>query len=176
MMSKINDYFKLHKSQLQVAWFLVFGLCALIAQLISRIICDIIFEDLVNTITIWPFPSQTLGSFLAFLISNIIAKVISYITNRKKTFQANNNVYLSIILYIILVIILIIVETIIGTPLQNALYTIVGGSFINATQATANASSQVLYQICGVVSQLIYGIGDAIIVFFMDKYLIMRKS
>ncbi|MCD8027264.1 MAG: hypothetical protein LUF02_01055 [Erysipelotrichaceae bacterium] len=175
-MNKLNVYFNAHKSQLQVAWFLVFGLCALIAQLVSRIICDIIFQNLTNTITIWPFPSQTLGSFLAFLVSNIIAKVISFITNRKKTFQANNNIYLSIILYVILVVILIIVETIIGTPLQNAIYTMIGGSFINSIQATMNASSQFLYQICGVVSQLIYGIGDAIIVFFMDKYIIMRKN
>ncbi|MCD7809154.1 MAG: hypothetical protein LUH02_07410 [Erysipelotrichaceae bacterium] len=175
-MNKLNKYFKIHKSQLQVAWFLVFGLCALLAQLVSRIICDIVFQDLVNTITIWPFPSQTLGSFLAFLISNIIAKVISFITNRKKTFQANNNIYFSIIVYVILVVVLIIVETIIGTPLQNAIYIIMGGNFINATQASVNASSQVLYQTCGVISQLIYGIGDAIIVFFMDKYLIMKRS
>ncbi len=175
-MNKISEYFNSHKSQLQVAWFLLFGLCALIAQLVSRIVCDIVFQNLVNTITIWPFPSQTLGSFLAFLISNIIAKVISFITNRKKTFQANNNIYLSIILYVILVVVLIIVETIIGTPLQNALYTIAGGRFISDTQASVNATSQVLYQICGVVSQLIYGIGDAIIVFFMDKYIIMKRN
>ncbi|MCD7950309.1 MAG: hypothetical protein LUG12_08645 [Erysipelotrichaceae bacterium] len=174
-MNKISQYFESHKSQLQVAWFLVFGLCALIAQLVSRIVCDIVFQNLENTITIWPFPSQTLGSFLAFLISNIIAKVISFVTNRKKTFEANNNIYFSIIVYVILVIVLIIVETIIGTPLQNAIYTLVGGTF-NGAQATIAATSQVLYQTCGVVSQLIYGIGDAVIVFFMDKYLIMTKD
>ena len=65
---KFKDYFDRHKSQLQVAWFLVFGLDALIVQLLSRIICDIAFQGLDSAVNIWPFPAQTLGSFLAFLL------------------------------------------------------------------------------------------------------------
>ncbi len=175
-MNKLSDYFKEHQSQLQVVWFLIFGLAALICQLGSRIICDIAFQGMDSMVNIWPFPSQTLGSFLAFLISNTIAKVISYVTNRKKTFEANNNIYLSVILYIIVVTALIIIETIIGTPLQNGLYTLLGGSFESNIQATSAALSPVLYQTCGVASQMIYGIGDAVIIFFMDKYLIMKKD
>ncbi len=174
--NKVSAYFEKHKSQLQVVWFLVFGLGALIAQLGSWIICDVAFQSLESTVNIWPFPAQTLGSFLAFLISNIIAKVISYVTNRKKTFKANNNIYFSVVIYVVLVVVLIIVETIIGTPLQNGLYTLFGGEFTSSVSSTANADSQVLYQVCGVVSQLLYGIGDAVIVFFMDKYLIMKST
>ncbi|MCD7956558.1 MAG: hypothetical protein LUG93_12620 [Lachnospiraceae bacterium] len=149
---------------------------ALIVQLGSRIVCDIAFQGMKSTVSIWPFPTQTLGSFLAFLISNTLAKVISYITNRKKTFQANNNLCLSVVIYIILVVALIIIETIIGTPIQNGLYVLLGGEFSGMIQATASARSAVLYQACGVASQLIYGIGDSVIVFFMDKYLIMKKT
>lgn len=174
--NKLTSYFEQHKSQLQVVWFLIFGLAALIVQLGSRIACDIAFQSMDSTVNIWPFPSQTLGSFLAFLISNTLAKVISYVTNRKKTFQANNNLCLSVVIYIVLVVALIIVETVIGTPLQNGLYVLLGGTFAGTIQATASAQSQVLYQACGVTSQLLYGIGDAVIVFFMDKYLIMKKT
>lgn len=174
--NKLSRYFNQHKSQLQVIWFLVFGLAALIVQLGSRIVCDIAFQKMDSTVIIWPFPAQSLGSFLAFLVSNTLAKVISYVTNRKKTFQANNNLCFSIVVYIVLVVALIVVETIIGTPLQNGLYVLLGGDFAGATQATASARSPVLYQTCGVASQLIYGIGDAVVVFFMDKYLIMRKT
>ncbi|MCD8382185.1 MAG: hypothetical protein LUC30_04615 [Clostridiales bacterium] len=174
--NKASDYFERHKSQLQVVWFLVFGLAALIVQLGSRVVCDIAFQGMDDTVDIWPFPSQTLGSFLAFLISNTLAKVISYVTNRKKTFQANNNLCFSVIVYIVLVVALIVIETIIGTPMQNGLYVLLGGSFSGSAQATASAQSPVLYQTCGVVSQLIYGIGDAVIVFLMDKYLIMRRT
>ncbi|MCD7818165.1 MAG: hypothetical protein LUH07_03840 [Lachnospiraceae bacterium] len=174
--NKLSGYFERHKSQLQVVWFLIFGLAALIAQLGSRIVCDIAFQGMDSTVHIWPFPSQTLGSFLAFLVSNILAKVISYVTNRKKTFQANNNLCLSVVIYIVLVVALIVIETIIGTPMQNGLYVLLGGDFAGTAQATASAQSPVLYQACGVASQLIYGIGDAVVVFFMDKYLIMRKT
>ncbi len=174
--NKVSAYFQRHRSQLQVVWFLVFGLAALIAQLGSRIICDIVFQSLDTIVTIWPFPSQTLGSFLAFLISNIIAKAVSYVTNRKKTFKANNNIYFSVVIYVILVVVLIIVETIIGTPLQNALYSWFGGEFTSSVQSTSTAVFKVLYQGCGVIAQLLYGIGDAVIVFFMDKYLIMKST
>ncbi len=172
----LQTYFGKHESQLQVAWFLIFGLLALIVQLGSRIICDIMLRDLTRTVTIWPFPTQALGSFLAFLFSNILAKVISYITNRKKTFQADNNIYFSVIVYIVVVVSLIIIETIIGTPLQNIIYSFLGGTFSGTAQTTAAAVSPALYQVCGVASQLIYGIGDAVIIFFMDKYVIMRRT
>ncbi|MCD7755656.1 MAG: hypothetical protein LUJ09_04900 [Firmicutes bacterium] len=174
--NKWSQYFEKHQEQLQVVWFLTFGLAALFAQLGSRILCDLAFQNMDGTVNIWPFPSQTLGSFLAFLISNMFAKVISYVTNRKKTFQANNNLRFSVIAYVVLVVALIIIETAIGTPLQNGLYTLLGGDFAGTTQATASAQSPGLYQVCGVASQLIYGIGDAIVVFFMDKYLIMKKT
>ncbi|MCD7807244.1 MAG: hypothetical protein LUH19_07885, partial [Lachnospiraceae bacterium] len=168
-LNKLREYFEQHKSQLQVAWFLVFGLAALAIQLGSRIVCDVAFQNMSVMVDIWPFPSQTLGSFLAFLVSNTLAKIISYVTNRKKTFHANNSLCFSVVVYIVLVIVLIVVETIIGTPMQNGLYVLLGGGFSGMTQATAFALSPVLYQACGIVSQLIYGIGDAVIVFLMDK-------
>ncbi len=176
MATKWSEYFKRHKSGLQVVWFLVFGLAALAVQLGSRIICDIAFQNMERTVSIWPFPTQTLGSFLAFLISNTLAKAISYITNRKKTFGANNNLCFSVVIYVLLVVALILVETIIGTPLQNGLYLLFGGNFTGEALTTATALSSVWYQVCGVASQLLYGIGDAVIVFLMDKYLIMKKT
>ncbi|MCD7817549.1 MAG: hypothetical protein LUH07_00625 [Lachnospiraceae bacterium] len=60
--------------------------------------------------------------------------------------------------------------------LIGALLCITGGEFSGMIQATASARSPVLYQACGVASQLIYGIADSVIVFFMDKYLIMKKT
>ncbi len=170
----VKAYFNRHKTQLQVVWFLIFGLICLLAQLGSRAICDLAFQNLTTTVNIWPFSSQSLGSFLAFLISNIIAKAISFITNRKKTFKARGNVYISIVIYVVVVIALIIIETIIGTPIQNGLYTLFGGTYVGDALSTSTVNSQGLYQTCGIISQMLYGIGDAIIIFFLDKYLIMK--
>lgn len=63
-----------------------------------------------------------------------------------------------------------------ASNIQNGLYGLLGGKFTGTMQATASARSPVLYQACGVASQLLYGIGDSVIVFFLDKYLIMTKT
>ncbi len=152
-----------------------FSLFALIAQLLSRLICDLAFQNLTTIISLPPFPEQALGSFLAFLVSNIIAKALSFILNRKNTFKASNNLAFSVTVYIIMVVVLILAETAIGTPLQNGLYMLFGGTF-NGAHTTSAANSLALYQTCGTISQLIYGIADAVIVFFMDKYVIMRNT
>ncbi len=174
-MNSEESYFTRHKNQRQVVFFLFFSFFAMIAQLLSRIICDLAFQNLITIISLPPFPEQALGSFLAFLVSNIIAKALSFILNRKNTFKASNNLAFSVTVYVIMVVVLILVETAIGTPLQNGLYMLFGGTFDGA-HTTSAANSPALYQACGTISQLIYGIADAVIVFFMDKYVIMRKK
>jgi putative flippase GtrA len=162
--------------QNQVFLFFILSSLAGCAQYVSRFLFDIWFKGLDSIVSIWPFGKQALGSLLAFLLSNIIAKVLSYILNRKKTFKADNNVASSLAIYIVMVVLLIIVETIIGTPLQNWIYALLGGTYEGQSLTTATVSDQVLYQICGTLSPMLYGIGDCVIVFLMDKYVIMKRS
>lgn len=164
------------KNIMQVILFVMFSSIAAVAQLASRAIIDLLLRNQTQMVEVWPFGKQALGSFIAFLASNIIAKVISYVTNRNTTFKANNNKVRSAIIYTIMVILLIIIETIIGTPLQNGLYGIFGGGFAGEEITTATVDNQTLYQICGMLSQAIYGFADGLIVFFMDKYVIMRND
>ena len=165
-----------NKNIFQLILFVAFSSIAAIAQLGSRVIIDLLLKNLTQTVEIWPFGKQALGSFIAFLVSNIIAKVISYVTNRKTTFKATNNAVSSAVIYTVMVVALIIIETIIGTPLQNGLYGLLGGEFSGAELNTSSALSPSLYQICGVGAQAIYGFFDGIIVFLMDKYVIMRND
>ena len=165
-----------NKNIFQLILFVAFSSIAAIAQLGSRVIIDLLLKNLTQTVEIWPFGKQALGSFIAFLVSNIIAKVISYVTNRKTTFKATNNAVSSAVIYTVMVVALIIIETIIGTPLQNGLYGLLGGEFSGVELTTNSALSPSLYQICGVAAQAIYGFFDGIIVFLMDKYVIMRND
>ena len=164
------------KNLKQVILFVMFSTLAAVAQLASRAIIDMVLKNLTQMVEIWPFGKQALGSFIAFLASNIIAKIISYVTNRNTTFKANNNRVRSAIIYGVMVVLLIIIETIIGTPLQNGLYGLLGGGFTGDVITTATVDNQTLYQVCGMLSQAIYGFGDGLIVFFMDKYVIMRND
>lgn len=174
MLDKLKD--EKNQNLKQIILFALFSSIAAIAQLTSRAVIDLLLSDMKGVVEIWPFGRQAAGSFIAFLVSNIIAKVISYITNRKTTFKANNNKVRSAIIYTVMVVLLIVIETIIGTPLQNGLYGLLGGSFAGAELTTATAGNQTLYQICGMLSQAIYGFGDGLIVFLMDKYVIMRND
>ena len=58
-----------------------------------------------------------LAGFVAFLGSKCIAEIISFAVNRKKTFNANNNVTLSAVMYVITVIAIIILSTWLGGAL-----------------------------------------------------------
>lgn len=175
-MKGLREYFEKHPAQRQFMQFTLFSFFAMLAQVLSRLLFDVCFKGLSATVAIWPFDRQAIGSLLAFLLSNVIAKVVSYVTNRKTTFAANNNAARSAVIYAVMVTVLIIVETIIGTPLQNRLYTLLGGGFAGAELTTAAAAAPALYQLCGTLSQLLYSAADGIIVFFMDKYVIMTRS
>lgn len=153
-----------------------YGTFALIAELATRFGCDIAFRHLDTMLTIWPLPEQALGSLLAFMLSNLLAKTISFFLNRKKTFEANNNAIWSGFLYAVLCIVLLFIETIIGTPLQNRLYLLFGGRYCDEDFSTISALRPGLYQLCGTLSQVIYCAADSAIMFVMNKYVIMKHN
>ena len=173
---KIRDYLDKHRTKREVVYFMGFGFFALVAELLVRFVCDISLQNLDYMLEIWPFPEQALGSFLAFLLSNIVAKAISFVLNRKKTFKANNSAAKSLLIYISVCVVLLIIETIIGTPLQNKLYILFGGGYDELDFSTESALKPALYQLCGTLSQLIYCAGDSLIMFFMNKYVIMKRK
>ncbi|MCD8211586.1 MAG: hypothetical protein LUC17_00985 [Oscillospiraceae bacterium] len=173
---KIRNYFENHNGQREAVMFAFFSLLAGIAQLIVRWVLDLVLRNLTTTVEIWPFPEQALGSLLAFLISNVVAKAMSYAINRTQTFQADNDLRVSVVLYTILTIIVIALETIVGVPLQNWCYEIMGGTFTSAHHMTTTAAQLGLYQVAGTISVCIYNFFGGIVVFVMDKFLIMRKK
>lgn len=160
--NKLTIWLSEHKAILQVVLFTLFSLVAFVAQILIQYLVDLGMKNVDKTVEIWPFPSQTLGAFMSFLLSNIAAKVISFVMNRKKTFGATNNVVYSAVVYTIMVVALIIVETIIGSPLAQALYNLFKG--------------KVSIELCNTLSLITYSICDFVIVFLMDKYVIMRKK
>lgn len=108
----------------------------------------------------WIFGEQTLNVFLSFLIGNVAAKAISYILNRKKTFGATKNLAFSLTVYIVMCVTLIIVETLIGDPLAKAILKLIPA--VGEWSAT--------------ISMLLYSTADFIIVFLMEKFVIMNDN
>ncbi len=98
-----------------------------------------------------------LAGFIAFLVSKCVAEVISFIINRKKNFEADNNIVFSIVTYVITVVALIIFSTWLG----GALYALVGDS---------------LGEFGTTIGKLLGSFISFIVMFLMDKFVIMTKK
>ena len=172
----LRTYLEKHNTARQVIYFSIVGQVSLYAMLISRLILDLLMKNLTTPVNIAPFPSQALGSFLAFLISNILCKTVAYILNRKKTFRSDSNAVFSVVVYVVMVVALIVVETIVGTPLQNEFYILFGGKWAGNALNTSSVLKPTMYQLCGSLAIISCGLVDSIIVFLVEKYVIMKPA
>ena len=93
------------------------------------------------------------AGFIAMLGSKCIAEIISFTINRKKTFNANNNVVFSAIMYVITVIALIIFTTWLAGVLGDAMGPAAGNT----------------------ISKMLSSVISFVVIFLMDKFVIMRK-
>lgn len=149
------------KTVVQAILFTLLSMVAFVSQLILVNVIPLIYKD-TTPISAWIFGEQARNAFVAFLISNTAAKVISYVLNRKKTFAAVNNLTFSIVTYVIMCVTLIIVETLIGEPLAKAYFKLFGG--------------KVKIDICRTISMITYSMLDFVIVFLMEKFVIMNDK
>ncbi len=163
----------------QFLLFIVMSLLAFAAQTVIVTFGDDLFRMIpsigTNEINAWIFGQQQLAVFIAFLIGNVVAKVLSYILNRKKTFGAVNNLVFSMTVYTIMCVVLIIVETLIGAPLGQWLAkTLPDGfwSILGTTQAKELATPDW----SSTIAMILYSTADFLIVFLMEKFVIMNDN
>lgn len=97
------------------------------------------------------------AGFIAMLVSKCIAEIISFTINRKKTFNANNNVVLSAAAYALTVIALILFTTWMAGELGDAIGPHIGADWGNT------------------ISKLLGSLISWVVMFLMDKFVIMRK-
>ena len=97
------------------------------------------------------------AGFIAMLVSKCIAEIISFTINRKKTFNANNNVVFSAIMYVLTVIALILFTTWLAGVLGDAIGPAIGADFGNT------------------ISKMLGSLISWVVIFLMDKFVIMRK-
>ncbi len=97
------------------------------------------------------------AGFIAMLVSKCIAEVISFTINRKKTFNANNNVAFSVTMYVITVVALIFFTTWLAGVLGDAMGPAIGAHAGNT------------------ISKMLSSVISFVVIFLMDKFVIMRK-
>ncbi len=111
--------------------------------------------------------SGGIGGFIAFLISTTIAQALTFILNRKKTFNANNNVVFAAIMYACMVVVVIVLNTAVCGVTKDA---------IAVAMLKGNCGESATDFVSGTISKLVGGALAWLISFFMSKFVIMRKK
>lgn len=156
-------------TMLQLVLFIALSIIACVVQmLIINFLPMAIKDD--REIQAWIF-TQPLNSLIGFLVGNVVAKLLSYFLNRKATFGARKHFAFSMTVYVILCVVLIIVETLIGEPLKQAYLGVLGDPIRNCGIAFFAEDPEGW---CNILSIITYSCADLIIVFIMNKLLIMN--
>lgn len=110
------------------------------------------------------FGYPTTSDFIGFLIGSIVGQVLTFVLNRKKTFNCTNNIVISGIMYVILAVTIIFVQTLLGSAIMTA-----------CMKAKPVAQTEFLYQIYNLTGQAVGGITALVMSFLGNKFLVMRN-
>lgn len=109
------------------------------------------------------FGYETTAEFIGFLVGSITGQVLTFVLNRKKTFNCTNNVVISGIMYTILAVFIIFMQTLLGGAITSACY---------GAMPEPSSFVGLLFNLAG---QAVGGIAALIISFLGNKFLVMRN-
>lgn len=165
LITKINAFAANHAGLWQFIKFTFMSAIAAVTEITSFLLLNSLILKSLNSQAVdwWIFhynPNTTggLGTMIAFLVSTTIAQIVSFITNRKKTFGANNNLAFSITVYAIMMLVIILTQTYSGPIIVEWM----DGFIKNA-------------DISGLLGKFLWMFISFLIIFPMSKYVIMRK-
>ncbi len=163
---KFADWLKAHENIRQMLFFFMFSLICFAIEYITYAVLSACLKNVNRPINWFVFRYDTsvggLGAFIAFLISNVIAQICTFILNRKKTFNATNNIVIAAIMYALLVAIIIVLNTYLGGVITEAI-------------AKTKPGDQTIYALGGYVSKFVGSFLSFVINFLGCKFLVMRN-
>lgn len=164
---KLNAFFAEHEQIRQIAFFIGFSLiCFAIEYIVFAILSASLKKYASHEIHWFVFnydeSAGGLGTFIAFLVSNVIAQICTFVLNRKKTFRATNNVVISGIMYALLVICIILLNVYLGGVITGAI-------------AKAGNGSSAIQTVGEYVGKFVGSLLSFVINFLGCKFLVMRN-
>lgn len=170
---KFFKYLETHEDLRQLVFFMMFSLVCWVSEMVSYYAIDAICKatDYTEPFKWFVFDytatnSGGQGGFLAFLISTIIAQILTFVLNRKKTFKATNNVVWSACMYAVMVVAIVIANA--------ALCGIIKSAIMDA-MLLADIDAGLSDTVAGFVSKMVGGALAWVINFVMSKFVIMRS-
>jgi putative flippase GtrA len=165
-MTKAKEFFAKNPTAQQFAKYLIFSLGAGLSELIIFFVLNYVLplkgvnKPINWFIFVYPTAAGGLGAFIAFVVSSAIGQTLKFITNFKKTFKSTNNVVVSAIGFAIMSIIIIIgLNLYVGGILNKELCKVIDNA-----------------EIAGLIAKFIAQITGFLLVFPVNKYILMRKK
>lgn len=163
MLGKLKALLQSNQNLFQLIKFTLISCIAAVVELASVNLLGLLLKPLSQPVHwfIFRYTAEDggLGCMIAFLVSTTLAQIVSYITNRKATFHADNNRFFAVSAYIIMVVCIILFQTWAGPAITIAL-----------NKSISN------YALCLNISKFSLMTVTFVFVFLMDKFVIMRKA
>ncbi|MDE7373282.1 MAG: GtrA family protein [Clostridia bacterium] len=164
---KLVDYINSHEDIRQMVFFVMFSLLCGASQMIVTLALSagLKLASSLNANFAWfVFKFDTTAEFIGFLVGSIVGQVLTFVLNRKKTFNVPDYVALRAVMYAILAILIIIMQTALGGAITSACYGAV----------PKEEASEFLKLVFNLTGQLVGGIAAVIVNFLGNKFLVMR--
>lgn len=159
-------WLKAHENLRQMVFFIGFSLICFAIEYITFAILSACLKKVNEPFDWFLFKYDTgaggKGGFIAFLVSNIIAQICTFVLNRKKTFNATNNIVISGIMYAGLVIVIILLNTWLGGVITDAI-------------ANTKPDNDAIATVGGYVGKFTGSFLSFVINFVGCKFLVMRN-
>lgn len=120
-------------STLETVWqFVKFIVVSLLACIVQFALLNILGAVLKNTTDFYnqdfawfvfksPVEDGGLGYFIAFNVANIAAQIVAFFVNREKTFNADNNIPVTLTIYIVFTVVLLCFSAWLSPTINGAL-------------------------------------------------------
>ena len=167
------EYIKAHENLRQPILFFLFSMICGGSQMLITLLFTQLYR--VGGTLGKPFPGFMVGDvplfayashaeFIGFLIGSVVGQVLTFVLNRKKTFNVHDHIPFRAVAYAFMAVAIIFVQTLLGGAITVACR--------NAYSGDVAFLKDVVFNLVG---QAVGGISALIISFLCNKFLVMRK-
>ena len=167
------EYIKSHENLRQPILFFLFSMICGGSQMLITLLFTQLYR--VGGTLGEPFPGFYVGSvplfqyasyaeFIGFLIGSVVGQVLTFVLNRKKTFNVHDHIPFRAVAYAFMAVAIIFVQTLLG-----------GAITVACRNAYAGDNAFLKDVVFNLIGQAVGGISALIISFLCNKFLVMRK-
>lgn len=163
------EYIKSHENLRQAVLFFLFSIICGASQMIITAVLPLILRAASPSMSepfkwfLFDYTEKGVGEFIGFIVGSIVGQVLTFVLNRKKTFNVHDHIPFRAIAYAIMAVLIILMQTAIGGGITGAL-----------AKAVPDASD-IVSTIFNLIAQMVAGIAALVVNFLGNKFFVMRK-